>query len=777
MIAAMRWVVALVVALAGCLDPDLVTCPNGRVCARGQACDTVHGECIDPAQQTACDGVADGSACAWAASTGDCFSGTCIVPGCGNFVVEAGEQCDDGNRVSGDGCSADCLSNEACGNGVVDVLEGEQCDDGNLRSHDLCDSTCQREAVSWSLVGIGPTLGAGGHGVFDVAHHALVHYADGITWLWDGTAWTIAATTGPPADPGWYALVYDTDRQVVVLVGTAAPPNVAGPIDVVWDWDGSAWHDEHPTVPDEDVEIGLAAYDEFDRRVVVWGAQGGSAVSFGYDPSVQTFTELAGTPPPDADNRQALAYDGGRNTTVLVLGGFISDVPATVPSQTWELTDLTWSLDGSAQLAPGAGVPALVYDDQLGELVGVGGVSVNENDTDPFTYTAAMVALAGTADQSPTWGGAGAPLPIALDDLELVYDPTDHQLIAFGGRDGTFDSDGHDDVYVLPDGGTAWATADIHAPHEADHQLVAVDAHRGDVVLARSRDDEGTETTEVWTWTGSWQRVAAASASAAGSGSAALDPVIRESSALAYDPVRDAIVYVDGRLARTYAFDATAAAWTALDGSGGVLAQPIGLAFDPVGKRLLALSPTDGSVPGTYALASDGSGWQLLPVAEPALAGSITAAMAYDARDGAIAAISNGAAFEMAGVTWTSTLSPGDGYTVVADARRGTLDYIHPTLPLVERLAGSFVQTATDIEPVPVGDGVAVDDPVHGRHVVIGTVGVSSRVLLVRTVASSLPDETCEAGVDADGDGEAGSADDDCWWQFAPACPPFTTCP
>jgi transposase len=30
------------------------------------------------------------------------------------------------------GCSADCLSNEACGNGVVDTAVGEVCDDGKL---------------------------------------------------------------------------------------------------------------------------------------------------------------------------------------------------------------------------------------------------------------------------------------------------------------------------------------------------------------------------------------------------------------------------------------------------------------------------------------------------------------------------------------------------------------------------------------------------------------------------------------------------------------------
>jgi len=63
---------------------------------------------------------------------------------CGNNVVETGEQCDDGNIVSGDGCSSSCQTEGAvCGNGTVE--SGEQCDDGNTNSGDGCSATCQTE--------------------------------------------------------------------------------------------------------------------------------------------------------------------------------------------------------------------------------------------------------------------------------------------------------------------------------------------------------------------------------------------------------------------------------------------------------------------------------------------------------------------------------------------------------------------------------------------------------------------------------------------------------
>nr|HEX4312559.1 DUF4215 domain-containing protein [Kofleriaceae bacterium] len=65
------------------------------------------------------------------------------APRCGDGIVNQGEVCDDGNTVSGDGCSADCKSDETCGNRIVDTDVGETCDDGNTVSGDGCSANCQ----------------------------------------------------------------------------------------------------------------------------------------------------------------------------------------------------------------------------------------------------------------------------------------------------------------------------------------------------------------------------------------------------------------------------------------------------------------------------------------------------------------------------------------------------------------------------------------------------------------------------------------------------------
>ena len=88
-------------------------------------------------------------------------SGDTQISTCGNGIYDPGEECDDGNTLSGDGCTnlcklecgyncscfdptAICRPLVVCGDGVRS--SSEACDDGNVESGDGCSANCEVEA-------------------------------------------------------------------------------------------------------------------------------------------------------------------------------------------------------------------------------------------------------------------------------------------------------------------------------------------------------------------------------------------------------------------------------------------------------------------------------------------------------------------------------------------------------------------------------------------------------------------------------------------------------
>ncbi|HEY0250051.1 MAG TPA: DUF4215 domain-containing protein, partial [Kofleriaceae bacterium] len=129
-----RVILLFAVFAAACANkPAARECPSGIVCPAPLECAAVQAVCIsnscgnglvDPGEVCDDGNITDGDGC-----SADCKSAEAC--GDGKINSEAGEVCDDGNTVSGDGCSADCKSLEQCGNGITDV--GEVCDDGGTR--------------------------------------------------------------------------------------------------------------------------------------------------------------------------------------------------------------------------------------------------------------------------------------------------------------------------------------------------------------------------------------------------------------------------------------------------------------------------------------------------------------------------------------------------------------------------------------------------------------------------------------------------------------------
>lgn len=148
-------------------DCNTCTCMGGEWACTEKGC----GECVDGAVKDADD---DCNTCTCYDGAWQCTEIGCPGTGgpgalCGDGIVGEGEECDDGNDVNGDGCDANCTfgggaetesgtdgepdttggepdttgGEGLCGNGVVEA--GEQCDDGNNVDGDGCSVGCVLE--------------------------------------------------------------------------------------------------------------------------------------------------------------------------------------------------------------------------------------------------------------------------------------------------------------------------------------------------------------------------------------------------------------------------------------------------------------------------------------------------------------------------------------------------------------------------------------------------------------------------------------------------------
>jgi len=148
----------------GC-SADCKTQDPGYKCVPGQQCVLLYvcsNGRIEPGET--CDPPNPGNGCSATCQTETgwrCVPGSCTrLPYCGDGIVQAslGEKCDEGQNQGSPGCSADCKTQDSsctctpgnacvcqtpvCGNGVVEA--GEQCDQGKS-AYPGCSATCQIE--------------------------------------------------------------------------------------------------------------------------------------------------------------------------------------------------------------------------------------------------------------------------------------------------------------------------------------------------------------------------------------------------------------------------------------------------------------------------------------------------------------------------------------------------------------------------------------------------------------------------------------------------------
>ena len=223
------------------VDPDCQVCGDGDATDPGEECD-------------------DGNRL-----PGDGCSAACQREVCGNARVDAGEECDDGNGVPDDGCTADCRR-ERCPDGTLDA--GEECDDGNRIDGDCCSNACRAapegmpcpdgdgcdgDEVCRAGTCSAPTREEGLACLGDHLAAFVTNFDDGSVSRIDVATGAVAGAVGAGAGP-WAAAVHPAGTEVYVtnregneitvldardgtlLARIAVPPR---PLGVVFDLDGS----------------------------------------------------------------------------------------------------------------------------------------------------------------------------------------------------------------------------------------------------------------------------------------------------------------------------------------------------------------------------------------------------------------------------------------------------------------------------------------------------------------------------------------------------------
>jgi len=725
-----RWGAFLIcLCAAGCsIEDNLVSCPGDVLCPAGSVCDTVHGGCVSPEQATVCVGLADGDVCKTGSVTGYCLDQICIDPGCGNYIVDDGELCDDGNRRDDDGCSGTCLSREVCGDGALDRARGEECDDGNLQSRDGCDSRCLTEAVVWSVDELGPTRADPWQATYDPVRQMTVVVTNGYVWGWNGERWKVLGT-GAPQPERDYDVVFDTTRNRLLVIAPADPTQdfiiLDPPHDVLHEWDGSTWTQTMTTNAPRATEI-VTVYDPVRQRVFAFGTNGSAALAATLDPQTRVWTTL--TPPanpvPMGETDLSAAYDVARDRVVIAIAGTVITNPTV---HEWNGTSWT----SAAPSMPVYQGWSLLYDPAIMRVLAIG-----DGTAGPSTTTSAVYAWNGSA-----WSSQPA-LPERRIIPAVAYDAVRGTRVVFGrGYFGGSDS-------ITEGTSTTWTQIPRSAPPPEAASDCAWDL-AGDRLVCVG---PGVSTySETWVWRSTWTRIISS-----------YDNETAPES-LTYDPVRAVVVgiSISGIVALT------GSDWQPLATVPAFGERSIAITYDPSKRQLVAIVAAEYSGnPFTVIIEPDSS------LRTFASAGYYT--LAYDARNQAVIGQgASGLTVQLSGDTWKPIVGPGGSYVAVTSPRRGSVEFVSPTTPDVERVGPIW----RDL-PVPPHklSGAPAIDPRTGELHLLGVNGIS-RFMLHRRWESSTPAESCSATDDLDTDGLTGCDDPDCWSTCTPACPPLTTCP
>lgn len=372
--------------------------------------------------------------------------------------------------------------------------------------------TARHTCMAWDPIGARVLLFGG----VDAGGNALDD-----TWSWSGRDWQqLAPVPHPPAARGvaTWAMATDVQRGTIVLAGSARPSSLLAD---TWLWDGARWTQSASTGPTWRADHALAFVNGRTVLFGGWSYNGRPLDTWGFDGS--QWQQLAPATSPGARAWHAFVAMPARGMSLLIGGGDAG----LLFGDRWEFTGSEWRTPDGPD--PGALLfPAIAYDPSGARTLLFGGddAALGASSDATWQYRGGVWSRLAPAQRPPGRGRAA-----------IAYDRARDELVLFGGAAG---STVFADTWVFAQGSWQQRTPATSPPARHGHAL-AFDEVRGTTVLfGGQRGFVNANFGDTWEWDGGAWRELADGAS----------PSARRHHALAFDPVRGAVVlfggFVDG---------------------------------------------------------------------------------------------------------------------------------------------------------------------------------------------------------------------------------------
>jgi cysteine-rich repeat protein len=349
----MRRAVLVTPLLASCLAAETVECPIGGLCPPGTECREDRGAQV------------------------------CVPESCGNGAVEPGEDCDDGNTTSGDGCQATCR---------------------------LTNRPSPRFGVAMAYDSVRNTLVVFGG-------ESTVTFDE--TWIWDGTSWMKRTlSTQTPAARWGAAMTYDSTRGRVLMFGGYSA--IGQPLGDFWEWDDTGWYRITPTSSVFPPARGRASmtYDRARRVAVLFGGQdeNGTLLDATWEWDGERWFQRASSAAPSPRQGAAMTFDSSRAESILIGGA--ND------GNTWLWNGARWATLGGALAPTEFRNAGLAFDVERQRAVLFGGAEQPD-----------LTTLGGTLElTSSGWEEhETTPAPPRRELCGMAYAASHDAILMFGG--------------------------------------------------------------------------------------------------------------------------------------------------------------------------------------------------------------------------------------------------------------------------------------------------------------------------------------------------------